>query len=50
MATFASEWSQNDEKGGKMKNCMICLICVVVLLVADLSMCNVATAGRPMTW
>ncbi len=30
-----------------MKNCMICLTCVAVLLVADPSVCIAATAGQP---
>ncbi len=30
-----------------MKNCLICLTCVVALFVADMSVCIAATAGQP---
>jgi hypothetical protein len=38
---------QFDEKDGKMKNCLICLTCVVALFVADMSVCIATTAGQP---
>jgi len=30
-----------------MKNCLVCLTCVVALFVADMSVCIAATAGQP---